>query len=161
MTISPQVEWLNGYMLDTTEINAVVKGTLPISAIYGRLVFVTHVQLDEINKTPCEEKRAELQSAFKNIAPEHLATETFIVGVSQCGAARLSDGSTFAAMLARHKALNKSSKRRLISQTCDILIAETAIRNKLTLVSGDATLRQVTIEFGGQAIDREHFMSAI
>jgi hypothetical protein len=45
-----------------------------------------------------------------------------------------------------------------MNQLCDILIAETAIRNQLILVSGDANLRTVTIEFGGRAIDREQFM---
>jgi predicted nucleic acid-binding protein len=36
---------------------------------------------------------------------------------------------------------------------CDVVIAETAIKNSATLVSRDANLRQVVSEFGGRAID--------
>jgi predicted nucleic acid-binding protein len=52
----------------------------------------------------------------------------------------------------------KARKKSPMNQARDILIAGTAIRNKLTLVSGDSNLQRVTIEFGGRAIDREQFM---
>ena len=62
-------------------------------------------------------------------------------------------------MRTRLEALDKPRKSRM-NQACDILIAETAISNNLTLVSNDANLRTLTIEFGGHAIDRERFMRA-
>jgi hypothetical protein len=159
MTVSDSPKQLNGYMLDTTEFNAVVKGELPISAVSGQRLFATHIQLDEINKTPCGQTRAQLRAAFKEVAPENLPTESFVLGVSRCGGAKLSaEFSAFKEMLARHKALDRAGKNRLMNQTCDILIAETAIRNGLTLVSGDTNLRTVTVAFGGHAIDREQFM---
>jgi predicted nucleic acid-binding protein len=147
------------YMLDTTEFNAVAKGELPLSAIAGRRLFVTHVQLDEINKTPCERMRAQLRAAFEDIAAENLPTESIVLGVSRLGQGKFpAADSDFAAMRKMLEALDKASAKRRLNQACDILIAETAIRNKLTLVSGDPNLRKVTIEFGGHAIDRKKFM---
>jgi hypothetical protein len=57
-------------------------------------------------------------------------------------------------MLASLEARDKTSAKRRLNRLCDILIAETAIKNGLILVSGDANLRAVTIEFGGRAIER-------
>jgi predicted nucleic acid-binding protein len=159
MTVSDSPKQLNGYMLDTTEFNAVMKGELPISAVSGQRLFATHIQLDQLNRTPCGETRAKLRAAFKDVAPKNLATESFAIGISRIGDAKLSaEDSDFKSMLARLKALDRAGKNRHMNQCCDILIAETAIRNGLTLVSGDANLRKVTNEFGGRAIDREQFM---
>jgi hypothetical protein len=41
MTIADSVKQIDGYMLDTTEFNAVAKGELPLSAIAGRRLFAT------------------------------------------------------------------------------------------------------------------------
>jgi hypothetical protein len=150
---------LDGYMLDTTEFNAVVKGGLPHSAISGQRLFATHVQLDEIDKTACAQTRTQLRAAFNDVAAENLPTESFVLDLSRLDCAKLSAAdSAFKAMRTRLEALDKAGEKRRMNQLCDILIAETAIRNQLILVSGDANLRTVTIEFGGRAIDREQFM---
>jgi hypothetical protein len=67
------------------------------------------------------------------------------------------DGSRhYESMLQRLKELDPNSKS-FLNQTRDILIAETAIKNGATLVSGDKNLRQVVSEFGGRAIDHKQF----
>jgi hypothetical protein len=57
---SPTVD---GYMLDTTEFNALVKGHVPISSFTDRPLFATHVQLDELNSA-AENLRPKLRAAF-------------------------------------------------------------------------------------------------
>jgi predicted nucleic acid-binding protein len=152
---------LDGYMFDTTEFNAVVDGELPLSAISGERLFATRVQLDEIDKTPCERRRAELHRTFAEVAAANLPTESAVWGVSKWIQAKWQAAdSQFEAMLACLKALDQKGEKRHRNQLCDILIAETAIRNGLILVSGDRILREVTRKFGGHAIDREEFMLA-
>jgi hypothetical protein len=150
----------DGCMLDTTAFNEVVKGELPLSAISGQRLFATHVQLDEINNTRRERTREQLRRTFEEIAAETLPTESAVWDVSKWNQAKWpADDGLFEAMLARLKDL-EGEKRDQSNQPRDILIAETAIRKGLILVSDDAKLRTVTIEFGGRAIDREQFMLA-
>jgi hypothetical protein len=157
--MTDSVKQLDGYMLDTTEFNAVVKGELPLSAISGQRLFATHVQLAEIDKTPCELTRAQLRAVFEEIPAENLPTESAVWDVTSWDQAKWPAGDgLFEAMLARLKALDKKGGKRHRSQTCDILIAETAIRNGLTLVSGDRNLGTITSEFEGRAFNREQFM---
>ncbi len=141
-----------GYMLDTTEFNAVAKGYVDISAYAGKRLFATHVQLDELNNARPEEKRARLLAAFDEIAPEKLLTESGVWGiVSRWGEFKWSAGDgVFKRMLSRLEELD--GEKRYPNQHRDILIAETAIKNGLTLVSDDRRLRKVTEEFGGETL---------
>jgi len=155
MVEAASAKLLDGYMLDTTEFNAVAKGHVPISAFAGRRLFATHVQLDELDKTPCEQLRAELRASFQEVAAERLPTESAVFDVSRWDQAKWpANDSVFDKMFASLEARDKTSEKRHLNRLCDILIAETAIRNGLILVSGDANLRAVTIEFGGCAIER-------
>lgn len=156
--MSGPVQRDDDYMLDTTEFNAVGKGDLPISVFVGRRLYATHVQIDELDKTPCERIRAKLRAAFEQIAAENLPTESLVWGISKWGRAKWStmDG-LFEKMRGRLEDLDK--KKRPLNQARDILIAETAIRQGLTLVSNDENLRSVTIEFGGRAIGREDLVN--
>jgi hypothetical protein len=83
MTISDSAERSDGYMLDTTEFDAVAKGELPIFATADRRVFDTHVQSDEIDRTKCEQMRAKLRAAFEVIAAESLPTQSSVWGDSR------------------------------------------------------------------------------
>ena len=65
------------------------------------------------------------------------------------------EDGVFDRMLVRLKALDTASGKKPrypANQLRDILIAETAVKNGLTLVSDDVNLRCVTTEFGGNAI---------
>jgi hypothetical protein len=151
-----------GYMLDTTEFNAVAKGKLAVGVIAGQRLFATHVQLDELDQTPNEEIRARLRAAFEVVAAESLPTESMVWDVSRWGQAKWpGKDSAFEAMRARLQELDKSGPNRNLNQHRDILIAETAIKNGFVLVSRDARLRTVTTEFGGRAIDREEFKRVV
>lgn len=140
----------SGYMLDTTEFNAVAKGAIPLSIYAGLRVFATHVQLDELNGTTDAQTHARLVAAFEAIGPRKLLTETAVWDLSKWDEARWSaEDGLFQKMLAR--LIELDGKDRGLNQRRDILIAETAIKNRLTLLSGDERLRMLTEEFGGQA----------
>jgi hypothetical protein len=140
-------------MLDTTEFNAVAKGQVTIFAYSGRKLFATHVQLDEIDQTRDPQSRAQLRAAFDEIAAERMPTESAVWDVSKYDEAKYSavDG-LFERMLARLKELDP--KKRHPNQHRDILVAETAIKKGLILVTGDRNLQTVVAEFGGHAIAR-------
>ena len=142
---------LNRYMLDTTEFNAVAKGGIALSTYAGLRVFATHVQLDELKNTANEQRRAQLISTFEEIDPETLPTETAVWDISTWDEARWSaDDGLFDGMLTR--LIELDGRDRGENQRRDILIAETAIKNGLILLSGDFNLRTVTTEFGGRAV---------
>lgn len=102
MAVEGSGEHGSGYMLDTTEFNAVAKGDVAISAYSGWRLFATHVQLDELDSTTSEQMRARLRAAFEKIAPESLATESTVWGVSKWGGGKWSaEDSAFKKMLAR------------------------------------------------------------
>jgi hypothetical protein len=72
--------------------------------------------------------------------------------------ANWNDGSgNFDNILARLQQLDARKKKKKPNQLRDILIAETAIKNRAILVIGDSNLRQVVSEFGGKAIDFTSF----
>ena len=149
------IEPAAGLMFDTTEFNAVAKGQVAVSAYAGRRLFATHAQLDELENTASEQVRAQLRTAFEEIAAENLPTESMVWDVSKWDAAKWpADDGIFERMFARLQDLD--GRTRQPNQFRDILIAETAIKNGLTLVSGDRNLRRVTTEFGGCAIETPH-----
>src|SRR6266480_2461145 len=102
---------LDGYVLDTTEFNAVAKGHVPISAFAGRRLFATHVQLDELDKTPCEQLRAELRASFEEVAAVSLPTESAVFDVSRWDQAKWpANDSVFENMFASLEARDKTSE---------------------------------------------------
>jgi hypothetical protein len=74
----------DGYMLDTTEFNALVNGDVALSTYAHLRVFATHVQLDELKNTPNGQRRSHLIFAFEEISPEPTNRNGF-VGYQQMG----------------------------------------------------------------------------
>jgi predicted nucleic acid-binding protein len=72
------------------------------------------------------------------VNPESLLTSSAVADISVADGACASDGKLFEAM---RDELNKIKPKR--NNTQDTLIAETAIVNGLTLLTGDRNLREV------------------
>jgi predicted nucleic acid-binding protein len=143
------------YMLDTNVFNAVADGKVAAASFANHRLLVTGIQADELRATKTAERREELLAIYKEISPTPLPASTFAFNIEGAGfdQAHWNDGSgTFEKMLSRLQQLDPTSKN-LLNQLRDILIAETAIKNKTTLVSGDSNLRQVASEFGGHAVN--------
>ncbi len=143
------------YMLDTNVFNAVLDGRVLLAASVGRILPVTGIQRDELGATAKPERRAALLAVYKEIRPTSLPASSFAFDIEGAGfdQAYWNDGSgNFEKMVARLRQPDHKN-RSASNQVRDILIAETAIKNGATLVSGDSNLRQVVIEFGGNALD--------
>lgn len=95
---------------------------------------------------------------YKEIRPTSLPSSSFAFDIEGAGfgQAYWNDGSgNFEKMLARLRELDPSGKNAA-NQVRDILIAETAIKSRAILVSGDSNLRQLVSEFGGNAADPDN-----
>jgi predicted nucleic acid-binding protein len=102
----------------------------------------THVQIDELNKTKDEERRARLLLKFATLRPEVAPTESFVIGTSRIGFGKLGSGvydSLKDALDARKPKPNNIQ---------DALIAEVATQNGYVLITGDADLAQVAEDHG-------------
>ncbi|WP_135201053.1 hypothetical protein [Duganella callida] len=160
------------YMLDTNVFNHVLDGKINIQSLKKLTVFVTHIQRDEIQKTKDEVRRGALMQVFQNVTSSTtptsscvagvsvaggacptgnatLPTETAVWGVSKWGEAKWSKGDgLFESMRCDLDGMNKAKK----NNTQDILIAETALRNNLILVSSDAALCEMMSKYGGKCV---------
>ena len=148
------------YMFDTNKFDNVLDTQiLPASFAHLRIL-ATGVQAAEIRAiTKNDVRRAELLTIFWQTIPAVTPTSSFALGIEGAGfgQAYWNDGSgDHERMLNRLRELDRKNKKPL-NQIRDILIAETAIKQNATLVSGDVYLRQVVTEFGGCAIDHEQF----
>ena len=64
---------MKGYMLDTTFFNKVADGSISVEAFSGLDLFATHIQLDELQNTKSDARRAELLRRFAKISPVFFA----------------------------------------------------------------------------------------
>jgi len=140
-------------MLDTTVFNAVLEGKVSLASFAGSQLLVIGVQAAELRATKNLKKRAELLAVYDEIHAAKVPASSFAFDIEGAGfdQACWNDGSgNFERMLARLQELD--GKKNFANQVRDILIAETAIKNGATLVTGDSKLRKVVLEFGGRAI---------
>jgi predicted nucleic acid-binding protein len=153
----------SAYMLDTNVFNAACDGEIPVAAFSDRKMLAIGVQLAELRATKNSDRRTQLLEKFAKIDPKVMLAESFAFDIEGAGwdQAKWNDGSgIFEKMLARLKELDAGGRKKPKddrNQTRDILIAETALKLGATLVTGDANLRQVLVEFGGAALSREQF----
>ena len=137
------------YVVDTCVFNWLADGRIKRDALPRDGGFaITHIQVDEINKTKDEELRARLSLMQTSLRPKLLPTETLVFDVSRWDHAKTGDGRLFRSIEAALDALN--GRRR--SNKRDALIAEAAIANRYTLLTADEDLRSVTESHGGAVI---------
>jgi hypothetical protein len=145
----------NGWMFDTVVFNRVVEHDLDLGFLSGVPVFVTHVQRDELKQTPDPDRRSQLLAAFHAVDPGTVSTSSAVWDVSQWGQAdwSSSDGvyDRFLQAIEAADARRRKKKRNPDNQPRDALIAETALKLDLVLVTGDTALSDVMREMGGHA----------
>ena len=161
-------------MFDTNIYNRILDGAIPIPTPNpDRTFFATHIQIDELANTKNEERRKRLLDVFKDVtaiklptesavwgiskwdeakfSDEVISTESFVLGSSRLGMAKLSDGTLYNSLLNDLKAAKPKEKDQDANRR-DALIAETSIKNKLILVTEDEALFETTQKHSGQAI---------
>jgi hypothetical protein len=77
-------------MFDTNVFNRILDCVIPLQTLTGRVVaHATHIQRDEINNTKNPERRTALAKMFTDVIVESAPTDSFVLGVSRLGEARL------------------------------------------------------------------------
>ena len=136
------------YLLDTNIFNRLIDGTMRLDNLPADAVlYATHIQIDEINRTRDHERRAQLALRFASVRPTVLPTESAVWDVSRWDHAKWSDGQLLEQLKQRLDTRNKAKSNNIQ----DALIAEVAIANGLTLLTADRDLAAVVSELGGSA----------
>ena len=134
------------YVVDTNIINWLIDGRIDKSAMPGDGEFVaTHIQIDEINKTSDEERRARLFLTLASSLSGLLQTETTVFNVSRFNFSKLGDGVIYKSIKNQLDAMNGGKP----SNIRDALIAEVSIVNTHTLITADQDLAKATRDHGG------------
>lgn len=143
-----------GFMLDTQIFDRVADGDIPVEVLRGRRLFVTHVQIGELQAIPDDARRTAILAVFHDLGADTVPTSSAIWGDSYWGQAEWSDGSAYESILTRLQELDaKAGKRpKGFNQSRDARIAETALKRGFTLVTDDKNLAAVMRESGGRAI---------
>lgn len=147
---------MNDYMLDTNAFNnALDAGVSPaVLSQHGKL-YITHIQLNEIQATRNQARLADLLAVFESLEQERVPTAAAVWDVSEFGGAEFGSGEgLYEKMLAE---LNRRNKNHH-NNAQDILIALTAFKRGYVLVTNDRHLGDVLREFGGRAVSYEEFV---
>ncbi|MDY0340555.1 MAG: hypothetical protein RBS17_05020 [Coriobacteriia bacterium] len=127
-------------MVDTCVFNWLVSERISLTDLPGNGdYFATHVQWDELDRTPREPLRSELLARFTQVVDREVLTESAVVKVSRAGRCKVSDGVLFESIRSSLDSLNNSKS----NNASDALIAEAAIVNGWVLITADRDLAQV------------------
>jgi len=146
---------MKNYMVDTNIINRILDHKLDLKIFNGsdNAFFATHVQRDEIAKTPDKARRDELLSIFQEIT-KSVSTESALWGKSNWDECKWAADDLVEKIL---EELDKEDKRK--NNPEDELIADTAIKNNYILVTEDKPLYKVVNEiFKGSVQKLEEFL---
>lgn len=101
---------MNGFMFDTNIFNCISGKNIKINWPPEFNYYITHIQFDELNKTPKEDRKNELLKTFKEIDQEDIPTESIVCGISRVGKCKVSDGDLYRKLLDRLKELDRKNK---------------------------------------------------
>lgn len=144
------------YIFDTNIFDNIINEKLKISDIakyknYKKAeIYITHIQIDEINKCNDEDKRARLSIFMVKIRPILIPTSSCAFDVSRFDESKFGDGIIF----------NKIKKGN-INHVEDVLIGETAIKEGIILVTNDRRLKNIVMELGGNALSLNEFIGRL
>ncbi len=114
------------YVVDTNIVNWLIDGKIDKASLPSGGEFVaTHIQIDEINRTSDDERRARLFLTLASSLSGLLQTETTVFGVSRFNFSKLGDGVIYKSIKTQLDSTNGGKN----SNIRDALIAEVAIVN--------------------------------
>ncbi|MEW6066994.1 MAG: PIN domain-containing protein [Nitrospirota bacterium] len=149
------------YMFDTNIFNRILDGVVEITKFRTKAHFcATHVQLDELKATSNTQRRQELISVFEEVSENNeVPTESFVLDVSRLDKAKLGDeeNNLYSKVKAEIDKRNKNKPNNIQ----DALIAETAIKNNITLVTEDTDLVAVTKSFRGKCANINEMLAEL
>ena len=149
-------------MFDTNIFDKILDGQISVEAIAECVdVYATHIQSDEIDRIRNPERRKHLRRIFAKFFSGDtcsddgrvVATESAVWDVSRWGGAKWSDGNLYEEILTELDNIKKKP-----NNIQDSLIAETAIKNGLVLVTEDKNLRRVSGKRGATCFSFEDLL---
>jgi predicted nucleic acid-binding protein len=146
-----------GFMFDTNIFNSILDGEIEIELFNRFKLYVTHIQSDELTSTKNIQRRGRLTEIFKKIPQEKMLTESGVWNISSWDDFKWSDPNDH--LLEGILAEMDSQKKKPNNQQ-DSLIAETALRNNLVLVTNDEILRDTMKRFNGKSIELQEFLDS-
>lgn len=155
---------LHGFMLDTVIFNRLLANPDKLERLLKFKLYATHVQLDELSQTPQKQKKKQLIGVFEKVDAETLPTTSAAWDVSDWDQAGWgnSDG-LYETLLNTLEIADKNAKKKHRdpkNRHRDVLIAETAIRHNLTVLTEDKTLLQTIEKCGGNASSLGYLFAA-
>ena len=143
------------FIFDTNIFNRILDGEIdPARVAADTELCASHIEINELQNTGNSERRQQLLDVLYAIGPEQIPTESAVWSVSEFGGAQFtSDNNLYQPIV---EALNAKNGRKA-NNAHDALIAETAIRNNLTLVTEDCDLAAVAAEHGGSVVNFSEF----
>ena len=128
----------NRMIFDSHIFDSILDGNPSVGKIVdskskGFEYYITHIQVGELSNCPEADKRTKLSLIKTKIAPILIPTDSFIVGTSRLGNARLGDGEIFNDIIK-----TSENKEKFIN---DALIGETAIKGGFTLITNDVKIK--------------------
>ena len=143
---------MRNFIFDTNIFDRVIDGEIKLEEVNFKKIekgynyFATHVQIDELNNCENSVRRNKLIEIFDKIGQYKVPTESFVLGYSRLGMAKLGDGLVL-----------EELRQGNLKNTEDALIGEVAIKQKMILVSEDERFRKRVIKKGGMAITLNEF----
>ena len=136
------------FMFDTVIFNRILDHQIDIDQFpAGIRIYSTHVQQDELENTPDNERREKLLRTFNEVSPEDLPTESTVIGYSRIGKCKIGSSELY------HEIRQGKPK-----YTRDAMIAETAMKSGFCLVTDDDPLYKKVRKLGGKAITFREFL---
>jgi len=142
-----------GIIFDTNSFDKILTGEIPLDLIKrsinkGYRYFVTHIQIDELSNTPDtkKDKRAQLILFLSAVAPSLIPSESFVLGYSRLGFAKLGTAGYYEKLLNENKTNIK-----------DAIIGETAIKNNFILITEDKNFIKKMESLGGIILTPENY----
>lgn len=148
---------IRNIVFDTNTFDEILAGEMPLDLIkksisLGYRYFITHIQTDELSNIPDnkKDKRAKLVLFLSSVSPSLIPTESFVLGYSRLGFAKLGTPGFYEKLLNENKTNIKDS-----------IIGDTAIKNNFILVTEDDKFFKKIKELGGNAITTLEFIKKI
>ncbi len=169
-------------MFDTNIFNHILDGSIPLEKMFGKAQFiVTHIQVDELTKTKDPSRKLALMNLLSELINEQTPTESFILDTSRLGEAKLSgdniiptESSRFDLSRFDHCKWSENDnlydpiKNQLDEQNNsknnniqDALIAETAIKNNIPLITDDKDLNKIMAAYSCSCLSLNQFLKEI
>jgi hypothetical protein len=143
------------YILDSDLFTRALRGELPATIFRSQEMLATASQA-LLLREHCNAATISKLPAFREVGA--VQVDQFEIDEGGFGGTWLESGVT-AAMLDERLSI-KGGMRQASKRFPDILVAETAINHRATLISDDMHLRATTEEFGGSAVSLQDFSAA-